>query len=164
MSTPAELKRKFFKALASDKTMMLGLVGLEDSNARPMTAQIEGEEGPIWFFSSTESNLVKQLAESDIGFATFVSKNQDLYASVNGLLVLDNNKSMIDALWNPFVAAWYEGGKDDPKLALLRFDLDNGEIWLDGSSIIAGIKMLLGADPKQEYKANVAEVNFGHTS
>ena len=28
---------------------------------------------------------------------------------------------MIDRLWNPFVAAWFEG-KDDPKLQLLRFD------------------------------------------
>jgi general stress protein 26 len=56
------------------------------------------------------------------------------------------------------VAAWFEGGKDDPKLRLLRLDAQKAQIWLDGSSIVAGVKMLLGADPKQDYKEYVAEV------
>ena len=32
------------------------------------------------------------------------------------------DRAAIDRLWNRFVAAWFEKGKDDPKLALLRFD------------------------------------------
>ena len=47
-----------------------------------------------------------------------------------------------------------------PKLALLRFDAERAEIWLDASSLVAGIKMLLGADPKEDYKDKVAEVNL----
>jgi hypothetical protein len=31
-------------ALASDRTMMLGLDGVEDGHARPMTAQLEDDE------------------------------------------------------------------------------------------------------------------------
>ena len=65
---------------------------------------------------------------------------------------------MIDRLWNRFVAAWFEGGKDDPKLALLRLDAERAEIWLDGSSLVAGAKMMLGMDPKKDYKGKVAEV------
>ena len=53
-------------------------------------------------------------------------------------------------------------GKDDPKLALLRLDAERAEIWLEGSSLIAGIKMLFGSDPKQEFKENVAEVTLTH--
>jgi general stress protein 26 len=63
-------------------------------------------------------------------------------------------------LWNRYVAAWYEGGKTDPKLALLRLDPEKAEIWLDASSIVAGIKMLLGVDPKQDYKDKVATVSL----
>jgi len=33
-----------------------------------------------------------------------------------------------------YVAAWYEGGKDHPKLALLHLDPKRAEIWLDASS------------------------------
>ncbi len=43
---------------------------------------------------------------------------------------------------------------------LLRFDPHEAEIWLDGSSVMAGIKMLLGFDPKDEYKDNVAKVEL----
>ena len=64
---------------------------------------------------------------------------------------------MIDRLWNRFIAAWFES-KDDPKLALLRFDAGTAEIWPDASSLVAGIKMLLGVDPKEEYKDKVAKV------
>jgi general stress protein 26 len=67
---------------------------------------------------------------------------------------------VVDRLWNRFVAAWYEHGKDDPKLALLRLDPDRGQIWLDGSSLVAGIKMMLGFDPKEDYRDNVAKVNL----
>ena len=77
---------------------------------------------------------------------------------MHGSLQLDNDRRNIDRLWNRFVAAWFEGGKDDPKLALLRLDAEQAEIWLDGSSLVAGIKMLLGVDPKESYKDQVAKV------
>ena len=52
MPTPRELEDKFWSALKSDRTMMLGLDGIEDGHARPMTAQVEGEKVPIWFFTA----------------------------------------------------------------------------------------------------------------
>ena len=61
MPTSKELEAKFWKALKSDMTMMLGLDGVEDGHTRPMTAQIEGEEGgPIWFFTAKDNMLVRQ--------------------------------------------------------------------------------------------------------
>jgi hypothetical protein len=60
-----------------------------------------------------------------------------------------------------FIAAWFEGGKDDPKLALLRLDAERAEIWVDASSLVAGIKLLFGADPKKDYKDKVAQVELG---
>jgi general stress protein 26 len=89
------------------------------------------------------------------------SKGHDLFAAVHGSLSVDNDRVTIDRLWNRFVAAWYEGGKDDPKLVLLRLDAEGAEIWLDGSSLVAGIKMLLGADPKKDYEKKVAKVALG---
>jgi general stress protein 26 len=161
MTTPQELEAKFWKALKSDMTMMLGLPDAEDGHARPMTAQLEGDRGPIWFFSSTEAHIVQMLATDHRAIATFTSKGHDLFATVHGTLRRSHDRAAIDRLWNRFVAAWFEQGKDDPKLALLRFDPDQAEIWLDDSSIFAGIKLLLGIDPKQDYKDKVARVNLG---
>ena len=161
MPTPAELEVKFWKALKSDMTMMLGLDGVEDGHARPMTAQLDGERGPIWFFTAKDNAIVQRLAGGNRAIATFVSKGHDLFATIHGRLRVDNDPAVIDKLWNRYVAAWYEGGKSDPKLALLRLDPEEGQIWLDASSLVAGIRMMLGADPKEEYKDKVAKVALG---
>ena len=162
MATPRELEEKFWSALKSDRTMMLGLDGVDDGHARPVTAQLEGERGPIWFFTARDNALVGKLPQGDRAIATFAAKGHDLFATVHGALAIDNDRAVIDRLWNRFVAAWFEGGKDDPKLVLLRFDPEKAEIWLDASSIVAGIKMFLGVDPKKDYRDKVGEVDLRH--
>jgi general stress protein 26 len=141
-------------------TMMLGLDGVEDGHARPMTGQFENDRSPIWFFTTNENDLVKGLARGHRAIATFVSKGHDLFATLDGRLTVDKDRAAIDRLWNRYVAAWYEGGKDDPKLALLRLDADRAEIWLDEYSLVAGVKMMLGIDPKEDYRHKVAEVKL----
>lgn len=161
MPTPAELETRFWEALKSDRTMMLGLSGVDEGHTRPMTAQIEGDRGgPIWFFTVKGNDLAQQSSAGSRAIATFASKGHDVFAAVHGNLRVDNDRGAIDRLWNHFVAAWYEGGKEDPQLALLRLDPDAGQIWLDGSSLVAGIKMMFGVDPKKEYKDNVAKVDL----
>ena len=103
---------------------------------------------------------MQKLPQGDRAIATFAAKNHDLFATLHGSIVIDNDRAVIDRLWNRFIAAWYEGGKEDPKLVLLRFDAEKAEVWLDASSIVAGIKMLLGADPKKEYRDHMGEVDL----
>jgi general stress protein 26 len=158
MPTPQELENKFWSALKSDMTMMLGLDGVEDGHARPMTAQVPDARGPIWFFTSKDNAIVQRLGQGNRAIATFTSKGHDLFATLHGGIRLDTDRATVDRLWNRYVAAWFEGGKDDPKLALLRLDPERAEIWEDASSLIAGIKLMFGADPKQEYKDRVAKV------
>jgi general stress protein 26 len=163
MPTPQELETQFWKSLKSDMTMMLGLNGVEDGHTRPMTAQLESERGgPIWFFTAKDTEIAQKLAtgSGQRAIATYASKGHDLFATVHGNLRIDNDRAVIDRLWNKYVAAWFEGGKDDPKLTLLRFDAERAEIWENEYSLVAGIKLMLGADPKKEYKDKVAEVRL----
>lgn len=160
MANEAEMEAKFWKALKSDRTMMIGLNGVEDGHTRPMTALVEDERNPIWFFTARDNALARALDTGHPAIASFAAKDHDLFATVHGTLWLDNDKSVIERLWNPFIAAWYEGGKTDPKLALLRLDTDYAEIWLNENSLFAGVKLLFGIDPKEDYKDKVAEVNL----
>ncbi len=160
MPDAAELETKFWKALTSDMTVMLGLTGVGDGHCRPMTAQREEDETPIWFFTSTDSKLVASGYDARPAMFTFVDKGHDLFACVHGSLCVDNDRAVIDRLWNAYVAAWYEDGKDDPKLILLRFDPTEAEIWEDKSSLLAGIRTLLGSDPKVDYRDSVAKVDL----
>jgi general stress protein 26 len=160
MPNPQELESKFWKALKSDRTVMLGLDGVEDGHTRPMTAQIEGDAGgPIWFFAGTDNEIVQKLSSANRAILSFASKGHDLFATVHGSIHLDNDRAVIDRLWNPFVAAWYDG-KDDPRLALLRVDPEKGQVWENASNLLAGVKMLLGIDPKKDYADKAAKVNL----
>jgi len=157
-----EIERKFWKALRSDMTVMLGVAGQHDVTPRPMTAQIDGDadQGPIWFFTAKDSSLAKAVPTEQPSYFNFVAKGHDVWASVSGRLVVAHDRAVIDRLWNPFIAAWYEDGKNDPKLCLMRFDPKDAEIWLDGSSLFAGLKVLLGSDPKSDFADNVAKVSL----
>lgn len=157
-----DLADKFWKALKSDMTVMLGLSGVEEGHAQPMTAQLDGdkESGPIWFFTAKDTDLVRAMGQGHRAVAHFVAKGHDLFASLDGELVLDNDRATLDRLWNRFVAAWFKGGKDDPNLQLIRLDPERAQIWLNEHSLFAGVKLLLGSDPKQDYKDKTANVNL----
>ncbi|MBN8480811.1 MAG: pyridoxamine 5'-phosphate oxidase family protein [Xanthomonadales bacterium] len=160
MAEASELEAKLWKALKSDRTMMLGIDGAEDGHSRPMTANLDGERrGPIWFFVGRPNALVDHLATHRRAIAAFSAKDHSLFASIHGNLSIDTDRAVIDRLWNPFIAAWFDG-KDDPKLVLLRFDPEQAEVWLNESNFLAGIKMMLGIDPKQDYADKVGEVDL----
>ena len=146
MSKEADLAAKFWKALKSDRTVMLGLPDVET--------------GPIWIFTSSETDLVHALDnEGRDAFIHFADKGHHLFAAVDGQLRIDTDYETVNRLWNPFIAAWFEG-KDDPKLRLLRFEPADAHIWLNENSLFAGVRMMLGADPKKEYKDKVGEVRL----
>ena len=159
MSNETEIRDRFWKELKSERTIMLGLDGEPGGGMQPMTALIEEDDGgPLWIFTSKESDLAKAIGGGKPAHASFTGKKHDLFANVAGRLSIDNSKTVIDRLWNPWVAAWFEGGRDDPKLCLLRFDAEHAKIWLNATPLGAAIEWLLRRDPKESYKDKVAEV------
>jgi general stress protein 26 len=158
MADKKEFEDKFWKSIRSDMTVMVGIAGV---NPRPMTAQFDGDRKSIYFFTAKDTELAEKLPRARKATLVYAAKKHDLFATVHGTLRIDNDRAVIDRLWNRFVAAWFEGGKDDPKLRLLRFDPAEAEVWLDASSIVAGVKMFLGlGDPKKDYKGSVSRIRL----
>lgn len=164
MTNEAEIREKFWKHLKAERTIMLGL-DVPGQHSQPMTVQLEGddESGPMWIFSSKDTDLVRQIGDGARVMAQFVCKGHHLFACFSGDIRPHNDRAMIDKLWSPFVAAWFEGGKEDPKLQLLRLDPGHAQIWLNENSLFAGVKLLLGADPKKDFADKTADVNLGNT-
>ena len=163
MDKEAELEKRFWKSLRIDRVAMLGLVGVEDGHSQPMSAQLLDDEeygGTIWFFTSRDTDLAKAMGAGHRAHLHFSAKGHDLFASVHGDLLPSEDANVIDRLWNPWVAAWFEGGRQDPKLQLLRFEPGRAQVWLNEHSLFAGVKMLLGKDPKKDYGDKVAEVRL----
>ena len=163
------LRKQFWKELGDDRTVMLGIEGVDDDQTRPMTAQIDQPDGAddedggtIYFFGSKSEGLGQNLAAGAQAVATFVSKGHGLFAHLHGTLHPSADRSVIERLWNPIVASWYKDGKDDPDLLLIRFDATRAEVWESTPAATfkaAALKLMfnvdLGKEQAKEHKADV---------
>jgi general stress protein 26 len=126
----AEAEKEFWKHLKDSNTGMLG-IDTPGYHAQPMTAYREEETGTIWFFTRDDTDLARDIGQGgQKGMFTYGSKDQEVWACFHGSLSLRRDQAVIDKHWNPIVAAWYPDGKDDPHLTIIRFDADDGRVWL----------------------------------
>jgi general stress protein 26 len=164
MADDREIEEQFWGALDDSPFLMLGLDQARGSAMQPMTARFEDqdrERGCVWFFTAKDHDLTRALGQDNRAIASFAGKGHDVFASLRGRLVIDNSRAEIDRLWNAVVSEWYQG-KNDPKLALLRFDLDDAKIWLSdlGGFLKPAVNKLFGRKPEAGMKDKVAEVSF----
>ena len=164
MANDREIEEKFWSELKRSPFIMLGIEGARGGATQPMTAQFEDgdrDAGVLWIFTANDHDLTRAMGQTDRGMASFAAKGHDLFASLRGRLTIDNDRATIDRLWNPIVAEWYEG-KDDPKLALLRFDVEDAKIWLSdiGGFLKPAFNKLLGRKPEAGMDEKVAEVSL----
>src|ERR1700759_1642197 len=74
----ADIEAKFWKAVESDRTMMVGRIGVEDSMGQPMTAQLDDEKngkrrGPIYFFTAKDTDLAREIGERHRAVVNFAA-------------------------------------------------------------------------------------------
>ena len=122
-----------FDALGGVRAGMLGLTAGGDG-MQPMTHFPDEASGSIWFISSTDTALVQSLGMGEDADYVVISEDHDLHASIRGKLHQLHDDAKLDELWNPVVAAWFEGGRQDPRVALLRFDPEVAAIWASSPS------------------------------
>jgi general stress protein 26 len=164
MADGRHIEAKLWDALNDSPFVMLGLDRARDGAMQPMTARFEESDrdrGAIWFFTATDHDLTRALGQDNQAIASYASKGHSVFASLRGKLFLDNDRHAIDRLWNAIVAEWYEG-KDDPKLALLRFEIDDAKIWLSDVEgfLKPALSKLFGRQPEASIKEKVTEVSY----
>src|SRR3546814_20983605 len=123
------------------------------SDLEPLTVQLDEDQvDRLWFFIGKDNRL----AGGGAAMGQFVSKGHDFFACFAGQARIDNDPAMIDKLWSTTVDAWFPGGKSDPNLALLRFDIDEAELWAAAVSLTGKLNMLFGGKPRPAEKGNKA--------
>ncbi len=134
----AELEVRLWKEIENARYGMLGLVGRSPAqHFQPMTAFCEPDNGQIWFFSRSDTDLARAVTEGADAMFVVQAKDQGLQACVGGRLAQQIDRTRIEQYWGPIVAAWYPEGKDDPRLTLLRFDLSDAQVWLSETNPLA---------------------------
>ena len=77
---------------------------------------------------------------------TYQSKKGDYHASLKGLLEPLKDEAKLDELWSIPVGAWFEQGREDPKVTLLRFTPREAAIWAsEGNPVLVGLRMINAA-------------------
>jgi general stress protein 26 len=147
--TAAEVEDKLWKAIEHHRVGMLGLTGSRQ-HFQPMTAFAEPETGTLWFFVSYGNDLI-EAARGGGAEVMFTFQTRELYACIGGRLRVDTDPGRIDRFWNPSVAAWHPGGKDDPDLTLLRLDAGEAAVWLVEGGLV-------------KYLFEVAKANASNTA
>ncbi|HEX4199481.1 MAG TPA: pyridoxamine 5'-phosphate oxidase family protein [Caulobacteraceae bacterium] len=130
--TRAEIEVRLWDEIRKDRTGMLGLIGEDITrHYQPMSAFAEPGEQAMWFFVRDDSDLAVEAARTGgEAMFTFQSKDQTLMACLGGRLSLSRDPERVKKYWNPVAAAWFPDGRDDPRLALLRFDVIDAQAWL----------------------------------
>lgn len=164
MADDREIEEKFWEALKGSPFIMLGIEGEREGATQPMTVQFEDQDrdaGRLWIFTAKDHDFTRAMGQSNRAIAAYSAKGHDLFASLRGTLEIVNDRATIDRLWNPVVAEWYEG-KDDPKLALVRFDVEDAKIWKSDVEgfLKPALNKLLGRKPEDGMKEKVAEVSL----
>ena len=164
MADDRKIEEKFWDALKDSPFIMLGIEGAREGATQPMTVQFEDEDrdtGLLWIFTARDHDFTRAMGQTNRAMASYSAKGHGLFASLRGTLQIVNDPATIERLWNPIVAEWYEG-KDDPKLALLRFDVEDAKIWLSDVEgfLKPAFNKLLGRKPEAGMKEKVAEVQL----
>ncbi|WP_347138693.1 pyridoxamine 5'-phosphate oxidase family protein [Paracoccus sp. SSK6] len=124
----------FWKRLEDINSGMLGLS--EDARLTPMSHYAEPESNILWFITAKGTDLAKSVADGGKPAVHVVSDAAEgLYASIHGRLSLSDDEAKLDELWNAVASSWFEEGKRDPDVQLMRFDLADAEVWATGGKL-----------------------------
>ena len=126
--------------------MMSTINSKGDLHAWPMTTSetiLGGKE--IWFIGDKTSDVVKDIQSNPKVGLSYASQDDKDYVSISGNAELSTDKDKLDELWSPVYNAFFEHGKEDETIQLIKIVPHGAECWLSGSSTINMFKMAAAA-------------------
>lgn len=98
-------------------------------HAVPMSRQEVDEEGTIWYLFSAESETYENLKFNDKVSVLFSHVDDHEFLSINGTAEISKDQERIDKYWNKFVEAWFEKGREDPNIRILKVSVEDAHYW-----------------------------------
>ncbi|MES1965701.1 pyridoxamine 5'-phosphate oxidase family protein [Psychrobacter sp. AH5] len=129
-----------------------------DLHAWPMTTtetSIGAKE--IWFIGDKTSDVVKDIQNNKKVGLTYSSQDAKNYVSVSANAELSDDKAKLDELWSAMDNAFFEHGKEDPNVQLIKVVPHGVECWISGSSTVNMFKMAAAAVQDGETAEGVGE-------
>ncbi|SFA86681.1 Pyridoxamine 5'-phosphate oxidase like [Poseidonocella pacifica] len=112
-----------------------GMLHTDPDRVVPMSHYVDVERGVLWFITA-QGNDCHDAAEAGKSVHFVVADaSAKIYARVDGKLSSENDPDKLDELWSPIAAAWFEDGREDEDVRLVKFTPSKAEAWLtDGAA------------------------------
>lgn len=128
-------------------TLMVGTRSEGDVDFRPLTvARVQGSR--IEILLDTNEEWVHRFTEGERVHVTVSDNKENTWLSLHGRGSTTTDQALIDELWNPFAAAYFDNGRETPGIAVMRIDATDGRYWTTVSgrvgSLISMVKAKLG--------------------
>ncbi|MEX1235127.1 MAG: pyridoxamine 5'-phosphate oxidase family protein [Roseovarius sp.] len=137
-----DLKDTFWDRIENVNVGMLSATG---TDPRPMAHHVRSDDGALWFLTASHTDIGEDAAAGKDARYQIASGDAKIYAVVDGALSIETNREKLDEIWSPLDAAWFEEGKDDPEVRLVRFTPKSAEIWAHDSTAKAFYEMATSA-------------------
>lgn len=113
-------------------------------SVRPMSVLQVDDEGNLWFISMRNSTKNKEIAADPFTHLLFQESKHSGFLNIYGITEISTNQEKIDELWSPLLNVWFQGGKDDNNITLLKVVPTNVYYWYNKhGNAIAFAKMAL---------------------
>ncbi|MBK6487289.1 MAG: pyridoxamine 5'-phosphate oxidase family protein [Gemmatimonadetes bacterium] len=113
--------------------------------SRPMMTQPTEFDGTLWFFSSSEAEMVREIAHEPHVNLAYASTASESYLSVSGSAQVVDDRARARELWSPLLRGWFDS-PEDPLLRLIRIDVEEAEYWdTPGGKVASLFSLLKGA-------------------
>ena len=132
MSVRKDIEKNPKKALAEQMDdVRAGMLGVEGSHQhmQPMSHYADWHTDSIYFITSSDTDLVRAIGMGARAHYCVVGEDHDFHACLAGTLEQVNDPAKLDEIWSPVASAWFEKGKEDSKVTLLRLTLSDAALW-----------------------------------
>lgn len=135
--TDAEAQRKVWEMIKDVEVAMMVTMDEEGRfRGRPMRASQKEFDGTLWFFTEAHSPKTEEVQGDGRVLLAYSDPRRQDYVSVYGTAGLVRDPAMQKCLWAEPLRAWFPGGAEDPKVALLKVTCLGAEYWDAPSSTL----------------------------
>jgi len=112
-------------------------------HSRPLAIIEDDFVDTLWFFTADPSAKTAEVAlDPDVNVSVGDGKG---WLSFSGTATVSRDQERIDKYWNPWAEAYFEGGRDDPAVALLEVRVNSVHYWdLDKPAVAAVFEVVKG--------------------
>jgi len=98
-------------------------------NTRPMAVQKVCDQGNFWFLSSSDSDKNVEIEKDPRVQLFFLNTSKYEFLSIYGNATITRDRAKIEELWTDIAKAWFEQGKDDPRVTVIKVAPKEGYYW-----------------------------------